>query len=118
MAPPASYLVAVLCCICVPLTSNIVPSFSLPGVALRHRDLNPPPNVIGQFLEREDVVREGTEEDGSDFGAEFLDETSKQRQHRDRHNDVHRQLELSYLTQCSFLYCHRLFSQHQRHTAA
>ncbi|PMD67140.1 uncharacterized protein K444DRAFT_623352 [Hyaloscypha bicolor E] len=76
MAPPASYLVAVLCCICVLLTSNIVPSFSLPGFALRHRDLNPPPNVIGPFLERKDVVREDTEEDGSDLGAEFLDAAS------------------------------------------
>ena len=76
MAPPASYLVAVLCCICVLLTSNIVPSFSLPGFALRHRDLNPPPNVIGPFLERKDVVREDTEEDGSGLGAEFLDAAS------------------------------------------
>ena len=43
----------------------------------RHRGLNPSPNAIGHVLGGgKDVVREGTEEDGSHFGAEFLDEAS------------------------------------------
>jgi hypothetical protein len=79
MAPPASYLVAVLCCICVLLTTSVISSFALPEFALRQRSSNPPANAIGLFLDRKDVAGEGTEKVKRDLGAEDSEKASTTR---------------------------------------